>query len=83
MRKLYWTFRQWQTRRKLMRLEPQMIYHYEHLGQIIPNTRVSNSTVIVDKEKLKLADHVFIGHFNFIEASNGLELEEGVQITNY
>jgi acetyltransferase-like isoleucine patch superfamily enzyme len=66
-----------------MRLEPDMIYHYRHLGKVLPETRVSSSTVITSREKLQLADHVFIGHFNFIEASNGITIEEGVQITNY
>jgi len=71
------------TRRRLMKQEPRMIYHYDHLGTILPKTRVSTSTVISEKRGLKPADHVFIGHFNFIEASNGITIEEGVQITNY
>ena len=32
---------------------------------------------------MTLADHVFIGPFNFIEASSGVRLEEGVQITSH
>jgi acetyltransferase-like isoleucine patch superfamily enzyme len=69
--------------RRLRKLEPQMVYHYRHLGKVLDGTRVSNSTVISHKEGLSLADNVFIGHFNFIEASNGIEIGEGVQITNY
>ena len=34
-------------------------------------------------EHLNIQDNVFIGHFNFIEASNGITIEEGCQITNY
>ncbi len=83
IRNLYLKFRQWQVTRRLLKFEPQMIYHYKHLGAVIPNTRISNSTVINAKETLVLADHVFIGHHNFIEASNGIEIEEGVQITNF
>lgn len=83
MRKLYWNFRQWQTRRKLMRLEPKMISNYQLNGEIIHFTRVSSSTVISEKAHLKLAGYVFIGHYNFIEASNGIQIDEGVQITNY
>lgn len=30
-----------------------------------------------------LQDHVFIGHFNRIDGSNGLLIEEGVQVSNY
>ncbi len=83
MRKLYWNFRQWQTRIKLKRLEPKMISNYELNGQVIGYTRVSSSTVISEKSKLKLSNNVFIGHFNFIEASNGIQIDEGVQLTNY
>lgn len=60
-----------------------MIYGYKHLGTVLKDTRVSSSTVITDKEHLQLADNVFIGHFNFIESSNGIILNEGVQVTNY
>jgi acetyltransferase-like isoleucine patch superfamily enzyme len=83
MRKLYWKFRQWQTRRQLMRFEPKMISNYKLNGEIIHFTRVSSSTVISEKQHLKLAGYIFIGHYNFIEASNGIQIDEGVQITNY
>ncbi|XHS80282.1 acyltransferase [Burkholderiaceae bacterium UC74_6] len=48
-----------------------------------PNTRIAPSTCIEGEAGLKLADHVFIGQFNFIDATAGLEIEEGVQITNF
>ncbi|MGY8926277.1 MAG: acyltransferase, partial [Flavobacteriales bacterium] len=34
-------------------------------------------------ENLILEDNVFIGQYNFIEASNGITINEGCQITNY
>lgn len=68
---------------RLKRAEPQMIYAYKHCGKILPESRVSSSTVISNKENLQLADNVFIGHYNFIESSNGISIGEGVQITNY
>lgn len=46
-------------------------------------TRISPSTCIEHPEGLILADNVFIGHFNFIEARCGVRIETGVQITNY
>ena len=46
-------------------------------------TRVAPSTCIEGEAGLQLADHVFIGQFNFIDASAGLVIEEGVQITNF
>ncbi len=48
-----------------------------------PHTRISPSTCIENEHGLRLGDHVFIGAFNFIEASGGIEIGEGVQITNF
>jgi acetyltransferase-like isoleucine patch superfamily enzyme len=52
-------------------------------GLSLPFTRISPSTCIEHEDKLMLADHVFIGHFNFIEASAGVRIDEGVQVTNF
>jgi acetyltransferase-like isoleucine patch superfamily enzyme len=52
-------------------------------GRFLAATRISPSTCIEHPEGLTLADHVFIGHFNLIEASHGVRIDEGVQITNF
>lgn len=52
-------------------------------GTPLPLTRISPSTCIEHPEGLTLADDVFIGHFNFIEARAGVRIDTGVQITNY
>jgi acetyltransferase-like isoleucine patch superfamily enzyme len=52
-------------------------------GVLLKDTRISNLTEIESKKNLILGDNVFIGHFNFIEASHGVTIEEGCQITNY
>jgi len=52
-------------------------------GVPLPLTRISPSTCIEHPENLVLSDDVFIGHFNFIEASHGVRIDAGVQITNY
>lgn len=52
-------------------------------GRVLRHTRISPSTCIEFAQRLDLADHVFIGHYNFIEASGGVVIEEGVQVTNY
>lgn len=52
-------------------------------GHSLPNTRISPSTCIEGWSQLRLADHVFIGHFNFLDAHGGMRIDEGVQITNY
>lgn len=48
-----------------------------------PCTRIAPSTCIEHEPGLRLADHVFIGQFNFLDASGGITLGEGVQITNF
>lgn len=48
-----------------------------------PMTRIAPSTLIEHEDKLNLGDHVYIGPFNVIEASNGVTIEEGVQITSH
>lgn len=47
------------------------------------HSRISSASAIESPERLQLGDHVFIGHFNFIDASGGLAIGEGVQITNH
>jgi acetyltransferase-like isoleucine patch superfamily enzyme len=46
-------------------------------------SRISTHTAIESPERMLLGDHVFIGHFNFIDASGGLEIGDGVQVTNH
>ena len=48
-----------------------------------PHTRISAASCIEHEDRLTLGDHVYIGPFNFIEASGGITLEEGVQITSH
>lgn len=52
-------------------------------GPVRPFSRLAPSVCIEGESGLSLGDHVFIGQFNFIEASAGLTIEEGVQITNF
>ena len=63
---------------------PVMVYRFKRAdGAILKNTRTSNCTIIGNRENLRIDDNVFIGHFNFIDCSNGLSIGEGCQITNY
>jgi acetyltransferase-like isoleucine patch superfamily enzyme len=52
-------------------------------GRWLPNTRISPATCIEHEDRLVLGDHVYVGPFNWIEASGGVTLEEGVQITSH
>lgn len=55
----------------------------DHLGRSLPHTRIAPSTCIEGAEGLLLSDHVFIGQFNFIDATAGLQIGHGAQITNF
>ena len=73
-----WRRRLWQA------LFYRMVFgESDHLGRSLPHTRIAPSTCIEGDAGLRLSDHVFIGQFNFIDATAGLQIGEGVQITNF
>jgi acetyltransferase-like isoleucine patch superfamily enzyme len=80
-------FRAWlnRTRRLLWRALLFRIVFGERssAGVALPRTRIGASTCIEHEDRLELADNVFIGHFNFIEASHGIRIDAGTQVTNF
>lgn len=71
-------------RRKLAyQLLYRRIFGERSRGRWLPHTRISPATCIEHEERLTLGDHVYIGPFNWIEASGGVTIEEGVQITSH
>lgn len=63
---------------------PRIVYGFERGdGVFLPHTRIGSTTCIEAREQLQVGDHVFIGHHNFIDASGGLAIGEGCQITNH
>ncbi|MBY0380164.1 MAG: acyltransferase [Burkholderiales bacterium] len=64
-------------------LKPQMVLGYHSKDNFLANTRISNITDIVGNNNLTIGNNVFIGHYNFIDASGGITIGEGCQITNY
>lgn len=68
--------------RRLVR--PRMVYGFRRPdGRWLPHTRISTATELQTPERLDIEDHVFIGHFNFIDAVGGLVIGEGTQITSH
>lgn len=65
-------------------IRPVMVGGYKnHDGVFCKNSRIGSSTTIIQSEKLQIQDHVYIGQYNFLDASNSLKIEEGCQITSY
>lgn len=52
-------------------------------GKKIRLTRVGSSSTIIGDSRLILSENVFIGQYNFIEATNGIRIDKGCQITNF
>lgn len=80
------TMRAWinRLRRALWRwLWGRVLFGETSQGHGLPHTRIAPSTLIDHEDRLVLADHVYIGPFNWIEASGGITVEEGVQITSH
>jgi acetyltransferase-like isoleucine patch superfamily enzyme len=80
MRALLNRWRRWLWRQLFYRM---VFGEQGRAGQPLPHTRIAPSTCIEGEAGLDLADHVFIGQFNFLDATAGLRIGEGVQITNF
>lgn len=80
--KKYWhAFRRLISRNSMT---PKMIVGYKRFDKkFLPTTRISNTTFIDHQEHFNIEDNVYISHYNFLEASHGLTIEEGVQIANF
>lgn len=70
-------------RRLLWPLRFRMLFGERSHGRDLPHTRIAPSTCIEHEHGLRLGDHVFIGHFNLIEAGAGVTIGDGVQITSH
>jgi acetyltransferase-like isoleucine patch superfamily enzyme len=80
MRALLNHWRRWLWRQLFYRM---VFGEQGRAGQALPHTRIAPSTCIEGEAGLELADHVFIGQFNFVDATAGLRIGEGVQVTNF
>lgn len=63
---------------------PRMIYGFRRGdGTLLRRTRISNMSRIDCSDRLSIEDNVYIGHFNLLDASGGLRIGRGCQITNF
>lgn len=64
--------------------QPMMIQgYYNRDRQYLPEVKISNTSYIHNRNLLFLEDHVFIGHYNFLDTGLAITIGEGSQITNF
>lgn len=61
----------------------RIVFGERSQGQWLPHTRIAPSTILDHEDRLHLSDHVYVGPLNWIEASAGVFIGEGVQITSH
>lgn len=75
-------FNRWR-RRLLRQLLGRIVFGERSQGRELPFTRIAPTVIIEHENRLTLGDHVYIGPFCYLEASSGLTIGEGVQITSH
>jgi acetyltransferase-like isoleucine patch superfamily enzyme len=62
--------------------QPFMVYgFYDHTSKNFRKwTRISSDVIILNKKGLSIADHVWVWHHSILDATEGLIIDEGVQI---
>ncbi len=74
----------WMAKHLARIVRPRMIWGWKRAdGVFFASTRISNTTSIQSPENFFPGEGVFIGHYNFIEASHGIRLGDGCQITSF
>ena len=54
-----------------------------HDGVKLPLTRIGSTVTLIGENNFNIENNVYIGQYNFIEATNGITIKEGCQITNF
>ncbi|ODU10770.1 MAG: transferase [Rubrivivax sp. SCN 71-131] len=76
--------REWLQGRWRALVGPRMLYGWRRGdGRWLAHTRISSATRIESPQRLDIGDHVYVGPFNLLDASGGLHLGEGVQVTTH
>jgi acetyltransferase-like isoleucine patch superfamily enzyme len=76
--------REWLQRVWRVFAAPRMLYGWRcGSGAWRAHSRISSSTHVDHPGQLRIGDHVYVGHFNLLDASGGLTLGEGVQVTTH
>jgi acetyltransferase-like isoleucine patch superfamily enzyme len=62
--------------------KPFMVYGYcdRPSGRFRKFTRMSSTVAIMNRDALSVGDHVWVGHYTILDATEGLTIGEGTQI---
>lgn len=65
--------------------KPFMVYGFFNNadGRFYKKSRISSSAVLVDKRKIDIRDHAWIGHYCLLDGIGGITIEEGVNIASH
>jgi len=65
--------------------KPFIVYGYynSNTKKFKKRTRISSTTVLVNKNRINIADNVWIGHYCLIDGIGGVKIGEGVQIASH
>ena len=68
----------------LKRFKPELIgYQKDFSGRKVIGLRISNTSHISNRSNVQLGNHVFVGHFNYVDGFEKVNIGAGCQITNY
>jgi acetyltransferase-like isoleucine patch superfamily enzyme len=61
---------------------PFMVYGYHDVTSktFRKYTRMSSTVTLMNKQNLAVGDHVWVGHYSILDATEGLVIEEGCQL---
>ncbi len=61
---------------------PRMIYDgwLNSDGTVLPDTRLSDTTILYHRERIRIANNVFVWHNTILDGTSGIEIGEGTQI---
>jgi acetyltransferase-like isoleucine patch superfamily enzyme len=67
----------------LKNIAPEILGLKDENGKYVPQTGISNVTHVGDKSNFKIGKNVYIGHFNYIDCSKEVIIEDGCALSNY
>ena len=75
--------KKWKYKFFLKNIAPEILAYKDQSGNIIAQTGLSNVTHIGDRSNFKVGQNVYIGHFNYIDCSKEVVIEDGCALSNY